>query len=80
MHRKALKRMLANWLLLAELDFRLAQRTYDGSARARRRYRWAREQLRLVEWEAALLLSSSRRPCSGATVRAEWGESQKGSD
>jgi hypothetical protein len=43
------RKTLANWLLLAELDWRLAQRTLDGSARARRRYAWALEQLRQAE-------------------------------
>jgi hypothetical protein len=58
MDPKHLKRIVARWLALAELDFRLAQRTHDGSARARRRYARAREQLRLAEWEAALLLGT----------------------
>lgn len=64
--RRRLKHILARWLALAERDFRLAQETHDGSARARRRYRWAHEQLRLAEWEATMLLgmldSSSPAP------------------
>lgn len=54
--RNRLKHILARWLTLAERDFRLAQETHDGSPRARRRYRWAHEQLRLAEWEATMLL------------------------
>ncbi len=54
--RKRLKHILARWLQLAERDFLSAQLDHDGSPRARRRYRWAAEQLRLAEWEAAVLL------------------------